>query len=102
MKKIYKSFTFRFAITSMAIIFFSLIIDSNNILLTVSNFPLYLFLKAMGFTLYQPNAIDHTFFLQHLLLWFKWHFISFICYGLIIDIIKVIIKNRKTKLNSTK
>lgn len=99
MKKIFKSFTFRFAITSIGIIFLSLSVDPENIILTVSNYPLYLILKATGFTLYSPNAVDHTFFLQNLFLWFQWHFGTFVCYGLTIDIIRAIVKKRKVKVN---
>ena len=100
MKMIFKSCTFWFAIVSIAIIILNLIgQDNKNIILTFSNYPLYLILMANGFTLYLPKAVDHTFFLRNLFLWFQWHFISFLCYGFIIDVIRVTVNKRKASIN---
>jgi hypothetical protein len=104
MKRIFKSCTFWFATASIIIILLNSIVpDSKNLLLIFSNYPLYLILKATGFTLIAPYlATDHTFFFNHLFLWFQWHFISFVCYGLIIDTVRAITKKKKSKFSYTK
>lgn len=67
-------------------------LDYKYMILIFSNYPLHLILKATGFTLYLPMASDHSFFLQQLFLWFILHFISFVCYGVILDTIRVVSK----------
>ena len=101
MKRIFKSCTFWFTIASIIIILLNFIGgDPKYILLTFSNYPLYLILKATGFTLIAPYlALNHEFFINHLFLWFQWHFISFVCYGLIIDTVRVITKRQKAKIS---
>lgn len=99
MKIIYKSCTFWFTIASVVIIFFSLISQgSKYMLLIFSNYPLYLILKEIGFTLISPSpAPNHEFFLRQVFLWFQWHLITFVFYGLILDTIRLIIKKYRQK-----
>ena len=95
MKMIFKSCTFWFAIASMSIILLHLTgQDNKNIILTFSNYPLYLTLMAKGFTLYLP-AVDHAYYFRNLFFWFALHFVSFLGYGFIIDVIRVTVDKRK-------
>ena len=99
MKKLFKSFTFWFAVASVLIILLNVIgQDSKNIVLTLSNYPLYMILQKAGFKLYDPNAIDHTFFISQMFSWFVWHFVSYLCYGFIIDLIRRMFFGKKKDL----
>lgn len=96
-RKILNSFTFLFGVFSVLIIVMNLIgLDNNFVILTLSNYPLYVFLNAIGFKIYLPNAIEHTFYINQTFLWFRLHFYSYLCYGIVFDIIRFILKNRKT------
>jgi len=87
MSKIFKSFTIWFALISLTVIIIHMNgMDPANQILTFSNYPLFLVLKASQFTLYTPDAVDHSFYFAAMATWYKWHIISLAAFGLIIDL----------------
>ena len=86
MKRILRSSTFWFAIASIALICDNFInTGSEGLLLAFSNYPLYTYLTSNVFNHFPRNAN---------FVWYSWHFITYICYGLIIDIFRYEMKKR--------
>ena len=87
MKRILRSSTFWFALASIALIWNNSNDKSNlGLILILSNYPLYTYLTSHVFNHF-PRDTNFV--------WYSWHFITYICYGLIIDIFRWKIKKRK-------
>jgi len=88
MRKITRSFTFWFCIASLIIVCLSELIDIRIVFWT--DLPVFYRLAFPGNIAFQwPAGIEHV--------WYALHFISYLIYGGIIDLIRYLIKRIRRK-----